>query len=139
MAIDMIGSLSMFFGDRNVNGCINVNSGYSPYQNSFFGGGCGFSPFGGFGGFGGGFGGFGGFTPFGGCGGFGNSMMYGNPFQMGGGCRPGFYGYRGGGYRECRDDGSNILELALAGVCGYALGKNSKDNQEKQAESTDKK
>lgn len=126
MAIDVMGNLSMFFGNQNVNGYLNVNSGCYPYQNNFFGGSC-FNSFGGFGG------------GFGGCG----IPMYGNPFQIyGGGCQsPGFYGHRGGGYRECRDnDGlSNLLGYVGVGLIGYEIGKSAKEKEVKQAESAEKK
>lgn len=133
--MDMIGNLSMFFGNQNVNGCLNVNSGCYPYQNNFFGGSC-FNSFGGFSPFGG-------YNSFGGFGsGFGNSMMYGNPFQMYGGCQnSGFYGHRGGGYRECReDDGfSKLLGYVGVGLIGYEIGKSAKEKQESQAAAADKK
>lgn len=133
--MDMIGNLSMFFGNQNVNGCLNINSGCYPYQNNFFGGSC-FNPFGGFGG---GFGNFGGYNSFGGgcC-----NSIYGSPLQMYGGCQsPAFYGHRGGGYRECRDnDGlSNLLGYVGVGLIGYEIGKSAKEKQESQAAGTDKK
>lgn len=127
MGIDMYGNLGMFFGNQNVNGYLNVNSGYYPYQGNFFGGSC-FNPFGLTGSF----------MPFGGCGG----SIYGNPLQMYGRCQsPGFYGHRGGGYRECRDnDGlSNLLGYVGVGLIGYELGKGVKEKQESQSSAADKK
>lgn len=130
MAIDVMGNLSMFFGNQNVNGYLNVNSGCYPYQNNFFGGSC--------------FNSFGGFNPFGYTGGFmplGGSC-FGRPLQMYGGCQtPAFYGHRGGGYRECRDnDGlSNLLGYVGVGLIGYEIGKASKEKQESQAAAAEKK
>lgn len=119
MAIDVMGNLSMFFGNQNVNGYLNVNSGCYPYQNNFFGGSC-FGPLG-----------FtGGFMPLGGS-------CFGNPLMMYSGCpSPGFYGHGGGGYRGCRDnDGlSNLLGYVGVGLLGYEIGKASKEKQVESAE-----